>query len=69
MGLIVRTYPGYDTQKVYFDYGINAQIRFWISDKFGVYITGDIGPRNDLDYYGDHQAIHYNTEVGAQFSF
>ena len=69
LGLIVRSYPEYDTQKAYFDYGVNAQMRFMLNDWFGFFIKGTLGPRNDLDYYGDHQAIHFENNIGVIVKF
>jgi hypothetical protein len=69
IGLIVRSYPLYDTQKAYLDYGLNAQTRFWFTKNFGVYSKLSFGPRNDLDYYGEHQFAHYDVEIGIQIGF
>jgi len=69
IGLIVRDYPLYETQKAYFDYGINAQMRFWLSDWFGFYVKGSLSPRNDLDYYGSHQFAHFDGELGIAINF
>ena len=69
IGLIVRDYPLYETQKAYFDYGVNAQMRFWLSNWFGFYVKGSLSPRNDLDYYGSHQLAHFDSELGIVISF
>ena len=69
LGLIVRQYPLYETQKIYLDYGINTEVRFWLSDWFGFYTKLSAGPRNDLDYYGPHQLVHFDVETGVKFRF
>ena len=69
IGLIVRDFPLYDTQKAYFDYGINTQMRFWLSSWFGFYVKGSLSPRNDLDYYGSHQFAHFDGELGIVINF
>ena len=69
LGMTQRNYPDFDTKKLYFDPQINAQIRWWITDKFGVYSKVNFSPRLDLDYYGKHKAVHYEVEVGLITNF
>mgnify|MGYP003630444949 FL=1 len=69
LGMTQRNYPDFDTKKLYFDYQLNAQIRWWITDEFGIYSKVNFSPRRDLNYYGSHQAIHYEMEVGLITNF
>lgn len=68
-GLIARSYPDYETKKVYPDVGINAELRWWITPWLGVYTKGSGGPRWDLNFYGPHQFIHFDVEGGLVASF
>jgi hypothetical protein len=69
LGIIQRNYPEFKTQKIYFDPQLNAQIRWWITDSVGIYSKVNFSPRRDLNYYGSHQSIHYEVEVGLITNF
>ena len=69
LGMTQRNYPEFDTQKLYFDPQINAQIRWWVTDKFGIYSKVNLTPRMDLKYYGNNESIHYEVEVGLITNF
>ena len=67
-GLIVRNeYPGYETQKMYFDYGVNLEIRYWVAPWLALFLDIDTSPRNDLNFYPvGHQEIHVNGKGGVK---
>ena len=69
LGMTQRNYPEFKTKKLYFDPQINLQLRWWIKDFVGIYSKVNLSPRRDLDYYGSHQAINYEVEVGLITNF
>lgn len=69
VGFILRSYPKFYDKKLYFNYGLNTQLRYWITKDFGLYSKVSVNPRNDLDYYGKHKSLHYEVEAGLIISF
>ena len=69
-GLIIRSFPLYDTQKAYMFMGANGIIRYWFFNWVSLDLRLNVKYRNDLaKYYNDSNPIRISGVTGFSFKF